>query len=419
MASVHAYARGRLAARIFLCFAAAYFMSYALRSVNAVLAPELTVELTLTNAQLGSLTSAYFLAFAAMQLPLGVWLDRFGPRRVDALLLMVAAVGCGLFALATHFGILWLARALIGMGVSAALMAALTAFRQWFPPERQAQLNAWMLMVGTLGVLSATVPVRWALPAIGWRGVFWIAAALLAAAAAAIWLLLPRSREQPEGGVQTFAAAMGGYRQVFRHSHFWRLACTGALVQGSLLALQSLWIGPWLTTVLGFSPERSANIIFLFNLTLMLCYLTIGWVAPRLDSSPAGLVRVVVYSTAALIVFEIGIAIAWGGSAWLLWLGMGGAATLYSMVQPRVALVFPTEIAGRALTAFNLMMFSGVFLMQWGFGIVADVFHAGGLAPDTAFRASMLTLALLHAFGLATIVLWPRWWPDPAIDRAG
>ena len=126
-----------VAIRVFLAFASGYFMSYGLRSVNAVIAPELIAEFGLTNAQLGSLSSAYFLAFASVQVPLGVLLDRFGSRRVDATLLLVAAGGCVLFAGARSAAMLWVARALIGVGVSAALMASLRAFRFWYAPGRQ------------------------------------------------------------------------------------------------------------------------------------------------------------------------------------------------------------------------------------------------------------------------------------------
>ena len=168
---------GGRAVGVFACFAAAYFMSYGLRSVNAVIAPDLLAQFGLTNAQLGSLSSAYFLSFAAMQLPLGIWLDRFGARRTNAVLLLVAALGCAVFALAGGLTGLWIGRALVGVGVAGALMSALKGYRFWYSAQRQQSLAAWMLVAGTLGALSVTVPVQAALPVVGWRGVFWVAAA--------------------------------------------------------------------------------------------------------------------------------------------------------------------------------------------------------------------------------------------------
>jgi MFS family permease len=277
-ASDGAPARGALAVRLFACFALGYFMSYGLRSVNAVLAPELMADIGLTHAQLGSLSSAYFVAFALMQVPLGVWLDRFGPRRVNAVLMGVAALGCVGFALARSLGELWLARALVGAGVSAALMAALTAFRQWFEPAQQTRLAAWMLMAGTTGVLTTTVPVHAALPLLGWRGVFWLSAALLAAIGVAMWTLLPRGRETPAAaGGTSFAASLGGYGEVFRNGYFWRMSLTAGVVQGGFVAMQSLWVGPWMDRVLGFDGAARADRLFLFNLALMGAYLASAW----------------------------------------------------------------------------------------------------------------------------------------------
>jgi predicted MFS family arabinose efflux permease len=407
------WARGALAWRIFLCFAAGYFMSYGLRSVNAVLAPELIAELRLTNAQLGSLSSAYFLAFALMQLPLGVWLDRYGPRRVNSVLMSIAALGCVAFAVADSFVTLWLGRALVGVGVAAGLMASLTAFRLWFPPQRQTQLAAWMLMAGTLGVLTSTAPVQWMLPVTGWRGVFWIAAGLLLGVAVALWTVLPRGREG-RGGATSFITALGGYAAVFRSSYFWRMAIPGALLQGGFVALQTLWVGPWFVRVLGMSPQSSAERLFWFNLFLLGCFLLLGWVAPRIGQGRDALVPIVAIGTVFVVTFEVAIAYVGGPSAWLAWLALAAAATHYTIVQPRVGLVFPPELAGRALTAFNLVIFTGIFFTQWGFGLVVDAFGAAGQADVAAFRSSMLALAALHALGLVLFLVWPRIWKDEA-----
>jgi nitrate/nitrite transporter NarK len=403
-------ARGVLAVRIFACFAAGYFMSYGLRSVNAVLAPELVAGIGLTHAQLGSLSSAYFLAFAAMQIPLGVWLDRFGPRRVDAVLMWLAAAGCAAFALAQSFGALWVGRALVGAGVSAALMASLTAYRQWFPAERQTRLAAWMLMAGTAGVLVTTVPVHWALPVIGWRGVFWTAAAMLVAIGVAMWVVLPRDHERARAGGASFVASLGGYREVFSNGYFWRMSMTAGVVQGGFVAMQSLWVGPWFGTVLGFHGGDRADRLFAFNFGLMLCFLALGWLAPRVGTERAALARVVAVGTAAVVLLELSIARAAGPSAWWIWFGYAAAATVYTLVQPRVGLAFPSHLAGRALTGFNLVIFTWMFASQWGFGVAIDAFRARGLDEVGAFRAAMASLAGLHAACLALFVAWPKRW---------
>ena len=412
-APVRSPARGVLALRIFVCFAAGYFMSYGLRSVNAVLAPDLTRELGLGHAELGSLSSAYFLSFAAMQIPLGIWLDRYGPRRVDAVLMGVAALGCVAFALAEAFAPLWVGRALIGAGVSGALMSSLTAYRQWFPAERQTQLAAWMLMVGTSGVLVSTVPVYWALPLIGWRGVFWLAAALLAAIGLLMWVALPRDHEaqaSPTTPGIGFLAALRGYREVFSNGYFWRMSTTAGIVQGGFVALQSLWVGPWFGTVLGVQGVDRANLLFAFNFGLMLCFLALGWVAPRVGKERAALARVVVLGTLGVVLAELAIAWAGGPSAWALWLLLAAAATVYTLVQPRVGLAFPPALAGRALTGFNLVIFAWMFLSQWGFGLAIDAWRHAGLDEVAAFRAAMTSFAVLHLGCLVCFMAWPRRW---------
>lgn len=142
---------GVVAMRIFLIFAFAYVLSYAFRAINAVIATVLIGDLQLSHSDLGLLSSAYLIAFGVMQLPLGIGLDRFGPRRMESVLLVVGCSGTVLFSLAHTFAVLWLARALIGAGVSGCLMAALTAFRAWYPAERQGQLASWMLVAATSG----------------------------------------------------------------------------------------------------------------------------------------------------------------------------------------------------------------------------------------------------------------------------
>ena len=192
MSTTSVYLQGRTATRVVLVFGLAYFLSYAMRAINAVIAPALSADLHLTNADLGLLSAAYFMGFGLMQLPIGVWLDRHGPRRTESALLLFGALGAAIFASSDTLLGVWIGRALIGVGVSACLMAAFKAFRVWYPPERQSQLGSYMLVIGTAGALSATVPVALLLPVVGWRTIFsGVAVALLLAA----WVLFSRLRD--------------------------------------------------------------------------------------------------------------------------------------------------------------------------------------------------------------------------------
>src|SRR6185369_3245228 len=208
------------AVRVFVPFAAGYFLSFFFRNVNAVISKDLAREFALTPADLGFLTSMYLAAFAAFQLPLGVLLDRYGPRRVVAALMLVAAAGALVFALARDLTMLSLGRALIGLGVSAGLMGAIKAFSLWFPLSRLATMNGIYLGIGGLGALAATAPAEAVLGAYGWRALFYGMSAMSAAAATAVFFVVPEKRLPGAG--QTLAAQIGEYRKVFASGGFWR-----------------------------------------------------------------------------------------------------------------------------------------------------------------------------------------------------
>ena len=191
----------RAAIWLFLSFAFAYFLSALLRGVTATLAPSFSAELGLSAGDLGLLSGAFFFGFALTQLPLGSALDRHGPRRVSIAFLFVAVLGCAAFGLARSFAGLTFARALIGIGVSASLMAPLTAFRHRYTPVMQMRATSWILMTGSFGMVASTLPVQWLLPLIGWRGLFWVLAGALAIAALAIARCVPRDAAAAEAAV--------------------------------------------------------------------------------------------------------------------------------------------------------------------------------------------------------------------------
>lgn len=406
MSGAPVYLQGRTGMRVVLVFATAYFLSYAMRAINAVIAPELSTDLQLTNADLGLLSSAYFVGFGCMQLPIGVWLDRHGARRTESALLLFGAVGAAIFATSTSLAGVWLGRALIGVGVSACLMAALKAYRVWFPPERQSQLGSWMLVFGTVGALSSTIPVAMLLPLVGWRLIFWgVAGALLLAA-----LLLFTQLKDVE---RTMAAhvpsgqgsdAGPGYRAIFRDPYFRRMALLGAVHQGGFMAMQSLWAGPWMVSVLGLSLERTSQVLFLFNFCLMLAYLGLSWWAPRRISygiRPGLPVLRVVATGLSLSVAIQGLMIAMPYAwSWVLWIAFGIVITVTTLGQTHVSLAFPPALAGRANSAFNLTLFIGAFCVQWGIGLLVDLFSSFGWSIASAMRMAVACYLLVQIYAL-------------------
>ncbi|CAN5868619.1 MFS transporter [soil metagenome] len=393
--------QGRLAVRVFLCFALGYLLSYALRAVNAVIAPALMAELQLSNADLGLLSSAYFLAFGSLQLPLGIWLDKYGARRTESALLLVAAAGAAMFAMSHSLAGLWLGRALIGVGVSACLMASLKAYRLWFSPRQQSQLVSWMLVAGTSGALLATVPVNAALPWLGWRGIFWVTCGFLLVAAAALFFLLrpiEQARAQPvtsPGNTHDH-----GYRSIFSDPYFRRMGMLGLVVQGIFVALQTLWAGPWMTVVLGMSKNQAAQTLFVLNFVLLLGYLALGWWAPRFVASPGkpgwAVPKVVSIGLAGMILTQLMMLASQAPWTWLLWPLMALFYTVLTLVQTHVCLTFPVTLAGRVSTAYNLLMFVGAFITQWGIGVAIDLLRAQGWSEAAAIRGSFALCVALQ-----------------------
>lgn len=398
--------QGRQAWLVFALFACGYFMSYALRSVNAVIAPELVAQFGLSNAQLGAMSSAYFLAFALMQLPLGICLDRFGSRRTDSMLMLVAACGCAVFALATSPLTLWIGRALIGAGVCGGLMSALKGYRYWYAAERQTQLAAWMLVVGTSGALAVTVPVEKLLPLVGWRGVFIGAALLLVATSAGLWFGVPRDEERALAPRPVGQPIWSGYGEVFREPYFWRWGLASVTMQSIFSAMQTLWAGPWFTQVLGMTPSAAAGALFVFNAVLLGGFLGLGWIAPRLERHRITLVQVVVIGSVVYLGLQVAIAMIHQPGAWLLWLPLGVVSTCYTLVQTHVAMTFPPALTGRAFTGFNLLTFSGMFLCQWLFGVALDGFRRVLGSELEAFRATLLVFVVIQALALVLLLVW-------------
>ena len=391
--------------RVFLPFAAGYYLSYLLRTVNAVIAPELTRELTLTAADLGLLTSAYLLAFAAFQIPLGLLLDRYGPRRVEAGLLLVAAAGALLFAIGRSPFELTVARGLIGLGVSSCLMAAFKGFAQNFPAERQASLTGAIMASGGLGALTASLPLEFALPLLGWRGVFQGLTFLLLAVAALIFFSVP----QREAGVSrdSLGAQLKDVGGILAHRVFWRFAPPMTLVTGGFLAVQGLWAVPWLMNVDGLTRHQAAEVLFALNLAMLLSHLGIATFAVRL--ARAGI------TPARLLLGGFGLALASQaamlaglGPAMLLWfaygVGVSGGSLSYSLLSAH----FAPALSGRVTTTLNLLLFIGAFTLQWGLGVLIDGLGAAGFATPAAYRATFALLLILQAASYAWFLFESR-----------
>lgn len=355
---------------IFSVFAAAYFLSYFYRSANAVIAEDLARDLTLDAAQLGLMTSLFFAAFASAQLPLGSALDRFGSRWVTPILMMIAAVGSVVFALAPSFGVLALGRALIGLGMAGVLMGALKAFSGWFSPQRFATISGIFLALGSSGALGAATPLAYLNTLYGWRTVFMGAALLVIISALAIMIC---SRNAPSVARADGANAPSGLSEVFRNISFWRIALLSFAVTGSMFAYQGLWAGPYLRDAIGLTELQTGNMLFLMSSGVVAGYFIFGFLGDRF-----GIVRVSSLSAAVLFLLQLGLG--FSDASWSIGIlavlfalfGFFGASSVLFFAHARA--IFPAEMTGRAVTAVNLFGIGGSALLQWWLGLVVGLF---------------------------------------------
>ncbi len=392
----------RLAVLVFLAFALAYFFSALVRAITATLSPVLTQELGLQASDLGLLAGGYFLGFSLTQLPLGRWLDRYGPRQVILAFLSVAVLGCLAFAQAESFAGLLLARVLCGVGVSACLMAPLTGYRRWFDASTQLRTNSWMLMTGSLGMVAATLPVQWLLPIWGWRALFVALAVCIALSMLAIRWLVPAWQGRPDVTQET-GSDDGGYAAIWRSRYFWRMAPIGFFSYGGMVAIQTLWAGPWMTQVAGWSALESATGLFTINLAMLGSFSIWGWITPSLARRGVHVNRLITWgfplSLLALAVLVLsGPEVAGGAAAWLAAFCVG--STFVSLAQPAVGMAFAPHLAGRALSAYNLLIFAGIFVVQWGMGLGVDLARGWGLDTAQAYQAAF------GVFGICSLLSW-------------
>ncbi len=381
----------RTAIAVFFAFAVAYFLSALIRAITATLSPTLTREFALTASDLGLLAGGYFLGFAAMQLPLGNWLDRHGPKTVILCFLTVAVLGCVAFSQATSFAGLLLARIFCGVGVSACLMAPLTAYRRWFEPATLLRANSWMLMTGSFGMVASTLPVQWLLPLVGWRFLFLALAALLLVSIGLIFWQVPKwdvAATQRERGVP----AATSYADVWKHPYFRQMAPLGFFCYGGLVAMQTLWAAPWMIKVAGYSAPQAANGLFWINVAMLGAFWSWGLANPWLARNGFGADRLIALGLPASFVLLAMVAIAganFSAAAGLLWALYCVSSTFVALAQPAVGMAFSPALAGRALSAYNLVLFAGIFVVQWGIGLAIDAFRAFGWTEIQAFQWAM------------------------------
>ncbi|MBL6933227.1 MAG: MFS transporter, partial [Rhodospirillales bacterium] len=375
-------------------FALGYFLSYLYRVVNAVIAPDLISELGLGPSDLGLMTSAYFLTFAAFQLPLGMLLDHYGPRKTEAALLLFASLGAFIFALSTSANGLIVGRALIGFGVSACLMAAFKAYSIWVPRDRLPLVNGFQMAAGGLGALTGTVPVEAALAFTDWRGVFQVLGLVTLIAAAAIYFVVPKRNESDrDKASESFSASMAGVIKVFTSPVFWWIAPLTVVSQAAFLSIQSLWAGPWLHDVGGLERDQVASHLLLIAASMVAGFISMGIIADRLSRFGIKPTSVAITGMTVFIVVQCLITFRLVDAILPLWMLFGFFATTGILPYAALSQKFPLSLAGRVNTGLNLLVFISAFAAQWGSGVII------GMWPKTA-EGNYDPAGYLTAFGV-------------------
>jgi sugar phosphate permease len=406
---------------VFLPFACGYYLSFFFRTINAVVAPHLTAELGLGPEALGLLTGAYFLAFALSQVPIGVLLDRYGPRRVQAGLLLIASAGALGFAHGQDATTLALARAAIGFGVSGSLMSAMKALLTWFPRERMALVTGTFLVFGGLGALTATRPLEAMLGLVGWRTLFLGLTCATLAVSALVYLIVPdttRGRATGSLARQTRDVAI-----IFRDPLFWRIGWASGLHLSVIFAVMGLWAAPWLAEVQRLDRQGVVDHLLAMAISFTVGTFLIGLLTDRLMRWNISQPAVFAGGLVCFIVILLAIVLRAPLPSMLLWVAFAAFGNLPSLPYGFVPDRYPDAFSGRVLTAMNVVALTVAFGLQWAMGVVIGLWPPlpDGLRPPEAHQAA-LALALALYTAAAAYFLWPRggWWSGVTkLERVG
>jgi predicted MFS family arabinose efflux permease len=398
--------------RIFIPFALGYFLSYLYRVVNSIIAGDLTTELDLNATELGFLTSVYLITFAVIQLPLGVLLDKYGPRKIEAFLLLFAALGAAIFASATSFNMLVVGRALIGLGVSACLMAAFKSFVQWFPSDRLPLANGLHMTAGGLGVLCASSPTAWLLETLVWRDLFWILAIATLLVAIIIFFVVP-DKPVPVAQV-TMTHHISGIFHIFSDRYFWRIIPASVSTQATALALIGLWTGPWFRDIAGFNESEVAHSLLLIGVSMITGYVVIGYTAYFFSKRGINSMTVALVGMSAFMLTQIILVFHPIYFAQFTWMLFGFFSTSSILTYAALSQHFTAQYAGRANTALNFLVFVAGFFTQWGIGAVIDTFpsNSEGSYASEGYQQTFIYLIILQVFCLGWYALGRHQLPD-------
>jgi MFS family permease len=388
---------------VFVPFGGAYLISYALRTVNAAIAPQLTREFGLDAAALGLLTAAYFLSFAFTQIPLGHWLDRYRPRRVESMLLLSCALGCFVFASATSAIGLIVGRAFIGAGVAACLMATIRTFGLWLPPERLPAMNGYMLAVGNAGAIASTAPALWLLTMMSWQQMFVAIGIVTLLLSATLAFLVP---DPPIAAAASGESgdSRNGLAAVIKNPLFWAVAPITCFSNAIGLSVQGLWAGPWLVDVAGMAPKDIGGYLLLISAGMLVANVTLGKLMTTLILRGVSGSWFASLGCLGALLGQLPFLFSWTSHPALVMTAFGLTHVAGNLVFAALFPMFPAEVRGRLSTTLNFLMFALGFLLQWGIGLVVNRFPTAetGRYAAQGYETAFILMAVIQA----VIIAW-------------
>lgn len=389
---------------IVMTLATAYVASHFFRASNVTIGLDLMRDLSIGPEALGGLTGAFFFGFAAMQLPCGLFFDRYGPRRTIAGMLILATIGGVVFTLAPTWPVLLTGRALMGAGFGAMFIGSMVVISRWFPPDRFATLTGIVLSVGLVGNLIATTPLAWATQAVGWRTVFAAAVAFTALATIAVWLVV---RDAPPGHPflnrtpEPPRVMLLGLVEVLQNRRLWPILVLNFCHYASTFTVQGLWAGPYLREVYGLTAVEAGHILFVGVLCYQLGMLVFGPLDRVLDTRK----WIVVGGTMAIIALLTGLAFLtkpplWLATAMILGIGLFSATSTMAITHGRG--ILPDRLIGRGISVINTAVMLGAACVQSISGLVIGAFPplATGARSEASYQALFAVLAAVVTFAL-------------------
>lgn len=399
-------------ALIVITFGMGYFLSYFLRNVNAILSPIIVDEFSFAATDIGLLTGAYFIMAALVLIPVAMLLDRFGPRRMLIAQLLVVATGCAVFATGDGTTSLLVGRALIGAGAAGCLTTAFKAVTIWFPRDRWATGNSFVLGVGSLGVITGTQPLQWLLQLVDWREVFWLCAAVSLTVAALAFFAVPERNSPPSTTPKERVFA-----RVLTLPVFWRIVPVASLTMAVYFAIQGLWANAWMADVAGLSQVEIGQRLLVMALAMSCGMLLNGSIADMLNTVGVPLAAVMAVGIICLLLAELVLVLELAPRAWWPWAAMGYTGNIGALGYPLISRRFPSSGSARAMSLLAMSNFALAFIVMTTLGGVLDVWGnaATGAYPAEAYSLGIGIFLALQGLTFLWFLASREVWVNPKI----